>query len=213
MHRVGWKSSARTTGQISSPATASPPQLAMQSNAARKGSGHLMPKILGQRPTSPTPPSINRRAQIATGGISTCRKEARQPTSQSSSGPSRSCSSSRRGVAVSSQRQRRRNAGAVHRLVGVIGLVHVFVLFMLIQTLAVESGSPLQPGSDHGHGRDARRSSRSMPRSTSWSSSPAPWPVRCCTKALLLDERQGEAVNYGAAPSRDRIDGEHLGQA
>ena len=59
----------------------------------------------------------------------------------------------------------------------VIGLVHVFVLFMLIQTLALVCGAHFNPAVTAALTVSAR-SSRSTQRSTSSSSSPAPRSAR-----------------------------------
>ena len=61
---------------------------------------------------------------------------------------------------------------------GVIGLVHVFVLFMLIQTLALASGAHFNPAVTAAMARCAR-SRTPTPRSTSSPSSPAAWRARC----------------------------------
>lgn len=85
----------------------------------------------------------------------------------------------------------------------VIGLVHVFVLFMLIQTLAVASGAHFNPAVTA-----AMTALRQI--------SPADAGIyvisqlaggvagALLTKGLLLDE--GEAVNYGAVSVNARID-------
>ena len=87
---------------------------------------------------------------------------------------------------------------------GVIGLVHVFVLFMLIQTLAVESGAHFNP---------AVTTAMVALRQISHADAAIYIVVQFAggvagallTKALLLDE--GRGVDYGAALVSDRIDG------
>lgn len=86
----------------------------------------------------------------------------------------------------------------------VIGLVHVFVLFMLIQTLAVASGAHFNPAVTA-----AMAALRQI--------SPADAGIyvisqlaggvagALLTKGLIKDE--GEAVNYGAVSVNDRLDG------
>ena len=85
-----------------------------------------------------------------------------------------------------------------------IGLVHVFVLFMLIQTLAVASGAHFNPAVTA-----AMTALRQI--------SPADAGIyvisqlaggvagALLTKGLLLDE--GEGTNYGAVAVNDRLDG------
>ncbi len=87
---------------------------------------------------------------------------------------------------------------------GVIGLVHVFVLFILIQTLAIASGAHFNPAV-----------TAAMAGLRQISSSDAAIYViaqlgggvagALLTKGLLSDE--GDGVNYGAVAVSDRIDG------
>ena len=76
----------------------------------------------------------------------------------------------------------------------VIGLVHAFLLFALIQTLARDLRRALQPG---GHGRDDRaapdQAARMRP-STSSPSSPAAWRGALLTKLLLEDEGKARGL-------------------
>jgi MIP family channel proteins len=86
----------------------------------------------------------------------------------------------------------------------VIGLVHVFVLFFLIQTLAVISGAHFNPAITVA--LTALRQIRPLDAGVYIAVQIAGGVLGALlTKALLLDE--GEAVNYGAVAVSDRLDG------
>jgi glycerol uptake facilitator protein len=87
----------------------------------------------------------------------------------------------------------------------VIGLVHVFVLFVLIQTLALISGAHFNPAITV-----AMAAIRQIkpPDAAIYIVAQLAGAVAgaLITKALLLDE--GEAVNYGAVAVSDRLEGQ-----
>ena len=87
---------------------------------------------------------------------------------------------------------------------GVIGLVHVFVLFMLIQTLAVASGAHFNPAVTA-----AMTALRQIGPADAGiyvvSQLAGGIAGALLTKGLLNDE--GEGVNYGAVSVNDRLDG------
>lgn len=87
---------------------------------------------------------------------------------------------------------------------GVIGLVHVFVLFMLIQTLAVESGAHFNPAVTSAMValRQISHADAAIYIVTQFAGGVA---GALLTKAILSDE--GKGVDYGATLVSDRIDG------
>ncbi len=87
---------------------------------------------------------------------------------------------------------------------GVIGLVHVFVLFMLIQTLALASGAHFNPAVTAAMAalRQISHADAAIYIVTQFAGGVA---GALLTKALLLDE--GKDVDYGAVFVSDRIDG------
>ena len=89
----------------------------------------------------------------------------------------------------------------------VIGLVHVFILFMLIQTLAVISGAHFNPAVTAA--MVALRQIR-PPDAAIYIVLQLAGAVlgALLTKALLLDE--GDAINYGAVGVSDRLGGDIL---
>ena len=89
----------------------------------------------------------------------------------------------------------------------VIGLVHVFVLFMLIQIFAVASGAHFNPAVTLGLAalRQIKVVDAAIYIVTQLAGAVA---GALLTKALVKDE--GEAVNYGATTVSDRIDGDIL---
>ena len=89
----------------------------------------------------------------------------------------------------------------------VIGLVHVFVLFMLIQTLAVASGAHFNPAVTVAMAalRQIKLADAAIYIVTQLAGAVA---GALLTKALLEDE--GEAVNYGVTTVSDRLDGDIL---
>ena len=89
----------------------------------------------------------------------------------------------------------------------VIGLVHVLVLFVLVQTLAVVSGAHFNPAITVA--MTALRQIKLVDAAIYIVAQLAGAVAGALiTKALLLDE--GEGVNYGAVSVSDRIDGDIL---